>query len=113
MNNISKNKFPDNYPFWARLKINKQRTTLVIGEVDVVDKKKKKIVPGFKHRESIHVKDESKAKKRGYEKIYPNPDASDERPMYLKKSSSLPKELFKPHNKKLSMPKKLYEKYKK
>lgn len=114
--NISKNKnnkFPKEFPFWARLKINKNRTTLVIDETEVKDKKKNKDVPGFVHRESIHVKDENNARKKGYEKIYPNPDKDDEKPMYLKKKSRLPKKLFKSHNKNLSMPNELKERYKK
>lgn len=95
------------------MKINKNRTTLVIDEKEVLDKKLKKSVPGFIHRESIHVDGDEKARKKGYEKIYPNPDSSDERPMYLKKPSELPKKLFKLHNKNLSMPEHLKKKYSK
>lgn len=112
---MSKNRkeFPNEYPFWARLKINKNRTTLVIDESEVFDKKKKKNVPGFEHRESIHVINDEIARKKGYEKIFPNPDSSDIMPMYLKKKSKLPKKLFKLHNKKLDMPKSLKDRYSK
>ena len=110
------NSFPDKFPFWARLKINKNRTTLVISKADVYDHKKKKQVSGFKHRESIHVNESdlmklNKARKKGYERIFPNPDKNDLRAMYLKKPSVLPQSLFKPHNKKLDMPKYLLDRY--
>lgn len=36
-------KFPKEFPFWARLKICKNRPTLVMDEVEVVDKKTKKL----------------------------------------------------------------------
>ena len=101
------------FPFWARLKINKNRTTLVIDEVDTINKKTNSIESGYIHRESIHVDDEQVARKKGYERIYPNPDRTDSRPMYLKKKSSLPKKLFKPHNKQLDMPSSLKNRYKK
>ena len=38
--------FPNVFPFWARLKINKNRTTLVIDEKKVLDKKIKKVAIG-------------------------------------------------------------------
>ena len=34
--------FPNEFPFWARLKIGKKRTTLVIDEEKVINKKTKK-----------------------------------------------------------------------
>ena len=98
---------PKKFPFWARLKINKNRTTLVIDEEPVVNKKTKKIDEGYVHREAIHTK------KKGYEEIKPNPDRTDPDPMYLKKPSKLPKRLFKPHEKDLDMPIHLQERYEK
>lgn len=104
---MKKSKFPNEYPFWARLKIDKQRTTLVIDDDKVLDKKKNKIVPGYVHREAIHTY------KKDYEKISPNPDMNDKKPMYLKRPRKLPKSMFVPHNKNLNMPKTLIEKYNK
>lgn len=98
---MSDNKFP----FWARLKIGKKRTTLVIDEEKVIDKNKKKEVDGYVHREATH------KNKKGLEKIFPNPDKTDTEPMYLKKPSKLPKYMFKKHNKNLDMPKHLKDKY--
>lgn len=100
-----KKDFPKEFPFWARLKISKNRTTLVIDEDKVLNKKTKKYEDGFVHRESIHTE------KKDYEKIYPNPDKSDPKPMYLKRPTKLPKQLFKVHEKNLSMPKHLKERY--
>ena len=106
---MSKNRkeFPNEYPFWGRLKIGKKRTTLVIDEDLAYDKKKKKNVPGFVHRESTH------SYKKDYEKIYPNPDSSDKEPMYLKRARKLPKNLIAVNNKKLSMPNHLKDRYSK
>ena len=70
------------FPFWARLKINKNRTTLVIDEVDTINKKTNRIEPGYIHRESIHVDDEQVARRKGYERIYPNPDRTDSRTIF-------------------------------
>lgn len=97
--------FPEEFPFWARLKISKNRTTLVIDEEMVVDKVKKKQVPGFVHREGTSVYH------KGFEEINPNPDTENPEPMYLKSPRKLPKALFKPHNKDLTMPQKLKERY--
>lgn len=58
--------FPSKFPFWARLKIAKNRTTLVIDEDEVFDKVKRKNVEGFVHREATH------SYKKEYEKVYPN-----------------------------------------
>ena len=100
-----KKEFPKKFPFWARLKISKNRTTLVIDEEkNVLDKKDNKKKDMYVHRESTHTKG------RG-ELIYPNPDVSDNKPMYLKSPSKLPKTMFKPHNKNLKMPKHLKERY--
>ncbi len=62
--------FPEEFPFWARLRISKNRTTLVIDEDLAKDKKKNKMVKGYVHREAT-----STANKK-YEKIEPNPDRS-------------------------------------
>lgn len=105
---MSKKKdFPINFPFWARLKINKTRTTLVIDEERVLNKKNKQFENGFVHREAT-----SKYHK-GFEEIKPNPDKSKKEPMYLKSPRKLPKRMFKPHNKDLYMPKHLQDRYSK
>lgn len=98
-------KFPSEFPFWARLKISKNRTTLVIDEDMAFDKKKGKDVEGFVHRESTSVKH------KGLEEIKPNPDKSKKDPMYLKSPRKLPKSMFSPHNKKLDMPENLQKRY--
>lgn len=100
--------FPDTFPFWARLKISKNRTTLVIDETEVLNKKTKKLEEGFVHREAT-----SKYHK-GFEEIKPNPDKDKRKkkePMYLKSPRKHPKRLLKPHNKKLDMPNNLKERY--
>ena len=93
------------FPFWARLKIAKRRTTLVIDEDVVEDKKKKKTVEAFVHREATHTY------KKDHEKIDPNPDKSDPKPMYLKRPKKLPKYMFEAHNKDLDMPEELVKRY--
>lgn len=100
-----KDMFPKKFPFWARLRIGKKRTTLVIDEEKVVNKKTKKIEDGFVDREATHTY------RKDFEEIFPNPDKSDKRPMYLKRPTKKPKRLFEPHNKKLTMPKCLIDKY--
>ena len=104
---INRDKFPKEFPFWARLKFGKNRPTLVIDEDLAKDKKKKKLVPGFVHREVIHTY------KKNYEEVFPNPDKSDPKPMYLKKPVKTPIVLFTVNNKKMEIPKNLKEKYKK
>ena len=101
------NIFPDKFPFWARLKIAKERTTLVIDEDLAKDKSKGgKLVDGYVHREATH------ENKRGdNEEVYPNPDENDSKPMYLKRPKKTPKRLFEPHNKKLKMPDFLRRRY--
>ena len=99
------NSFPDKFPFWARLKISKNRTTLVIDEDKVLNKKNKKYEDGFVHREAT-----SKFHK-GFEEIKPNPDATKKDPMYLKSPRKIPKNMVKPHNKELNMPKFLKDRY--
>ena len=100
-----KNEFPDKFPFWARLKVGKKRTTLVIDEEKVINKKTKKLEDGYVDREATHTA------RKGLEKIFPNPDPTDKEPMYLKRPTKKPKRLFEPHNKKLNMPKHLKDKY--
>lgn len=103
--------FPNKFPFWARLKISKNRTTLVIDEEkEVYNKQKKRKEEGFVHREAIHPNEDG-SNVKGYEKIEPNPDKTDNKPMYLKNPSKLPKVLFKTHNKDLDMPEHLKERY--
>lgn len=100
-----KKQFPEKFPFWARLKISKRRTTLVIDEDKAYDKQKQELVDGYVHREATHTE------KSEFEKIDPNPDKSDLLPMYLKRPRKLPKRLFEPHNKNLDMPEYLRERY--
>ena len=100
-----KNEFPNEFPFWARLKIGKKRTTLVIDEEMVVNNKTKKLEDSFVDREATHTY------RKDFEKIFPNPDTSDKQPMYLRRPTKKPKRLFEPHNKKLIMPKHLKDRY--
>ena len=106
-NKKNKRELPNEFPFWARLKISKKRTTLVIDEEIFKDKKTNKEEDGFVHREATH------SFRKDYEKIEPNPDKDDSKPMYLKRPSKLPKRLFEPHNKNIYMPEHLKNKYKK
>lgn len=100
-----KDEFPKDFPFWARLKIGKNRTTLVIDEEKIINKKNKKMECGFVDREATHTY------RKDFDKIFPNPDPTDSKPMYLKRPTKKPKRLFEPHNKKLRMPKYLKDKY--
>lgn len=102
---VQKKEFPDKFPFWARLKIGKNRTALVIDEESTIDKKSEKVVDGFVHREATHTYN------KRFTEVKPNPDKSDNRPMYLKRPEVKPKVLFKPHNKELDMPDWLIELY--
>lgn len=101
----NKKEFPKNFPFWARLKIGKKRTTLVIDEDKAFNKKTKKFEDGFVDREATHTY------KKDYEEIFPNPDPDDNQPMYLRRPTKRPKRLYEPHNKNLNMPKHLKERY--
>lgn len=101
----NKKEFPKEFPFWARLKISKNRTTLVIDEVITTNSKTNKLEDMFVHREATH------SYKKEFDKISPNPDTSDKKPMYLKRPTKKPKRLFEPHNKKLLMPQSLKERY--
>ena len=108
----AKPQFPDKYPFWARFKPNKARTTLVIDEVQVKPLDSDEVVDNFVHREAIHCTDDNKYVLSGdYERIYPNPDKDDPLPMYLKRPHKHPKKLFIPHNKPLTMPEDLRLRY--
>ena len=107
---LNKNSFPNEFPFWARLKISKNRSTLVIDEDLAYDKKKKKTVPGFVHREAVSP---NKKGNSDYEEIFPNPEKGKNIPMYLKRPKKTPKELFKPHNKNFDMPISLKQRYQK
>lgn len=98
-------RFTEDYPFWARFRKNKNRTTLVIDDEDYVDKKRNKTEPGFVHREATHTY------KKDYEIIDPNPDKDDGEPMYLKRPTKKPQRMFEPHNKQLDMPKHLKNRY--
>lgn len=112
-NVAKKNKvFPDRFPFWARLKISKHRTTLVIDE-DIEDSKSAdgKAVEVYVHREATHLNDKNKKHLSDYEEIKPNPDKTDKEPMLLKRPRKLPKKMFEPHNKKLDMPEHLVKRY--
>ena len=100
-----KKELPDKFPFWARLKFEKWRTTLVIDEDSAWDKEHKRYVDGYVHREATHTQ------RSDFEEIKPNPDKDDPEPMYLKRPRKHPKRLFAPHNKNLSMPKYLKERY--
>lgn len=96
---------PKKFPFWARLKISKHRTTLVIDEDIAKDKQKNKLVDGYVHREATHTYSPD------YDEIKPNPDKDDPEPMYLKRPRKHPKRLFEPHNKTLDMPEHLRQRY--
>ena len=102
---IKKGKFPNEFPFWARLKISKNRTTLVIDEDMVKNKHSEQIVDAFVHREA------TSQYHKGYEEIKPNLDKSKKDPMYLKSPRKIPKTLVKPHNKNLTMPQSLKDRY--
>ncbi len=99
-------KFPEKFPFWARLKIGKPRPTLVIDEEPVLNKQKHITEQGFVHREATHTKKDNE-----YEEISPNPDKSDPNPMYLKRPRKHPQRLFEPHNKNLTIPDELQKRY--
>ena len=84
-------KFPEKYPFWARMKISKNRTTLVIDAEPMCNKTSKKLSNNFVHREATHTKN------KRYEKVFPNPDSKDPNPMYLKPPTKMNQRMFKPH----------------
>lgn len=99
--------FPLKFPFWARFKPNKGRTTLVIDE-----EQDNKSNIQFVHREAIHCTEDNRYVLSGdYEKIYPNPDKTDKNPMYLKRPHKHSISVFEPHNKNLDMPEDLRQRY--
>ena len=106
-NKKPKNVFPEEFPFWARFKKNKNRTTLVIDDEVAINKKTKKPEDMFVHRETTHTY------KKEYQEIDPNPDIDDPDPMYLKRPRKHPKRMFGVHNKNLNMPNFLKERYSK
>ena len=95
------------FPFWARLRIGKNRPTLIIDETDIVDRKKQTPERGFVHREATHTQ------KRDYEEITPNPNPNDPKPMYLKRPDKKPKRLFSPMDKQWPIPENLQKRYEK
>lgn len=95
------------FPFWAKLKIAKRRPTLVIDEDMVMDKQKKRFVPGFVHRETTH------SEELATETIFPNPDPTDSEPMHLKSPRKLPKRFFAPIDRQMTMPEHLQKRYEK
>ena len=101
-------KFPRDFPFWARMKISKNRTTLVIDDFPTYDAKRNKFTNTFVHREATHPKE---GRKTSFEEIRPNPDRSDPKPMLLKSPRKMDQIMFKPHNKKLDMPEHLKQRY--
>lgn len=104
---VNEDGFPSDYPFWDRLKIDKNKTVLIIDRDLVRDKLNNKMVPGFIHREA------SSKYKKDREIISPNPDKAKKSPMYLKSPRKIPIHLVKKHNKNLDMPKHLKERYSK
>lgn len=53
--------FPSDYPFWARLKIAKKRTILIIDRDKVKDKTKDKLVPVlYIEKQLVKIKKEEK-----------------------------------------------------
>ena len=100
----SEKKFPDYFPFWARLKIDKNRTTLVIDEIKDIDKKTGKVEDLFVHREATHTKGH-------VEEINPNPDKNDIKLMYLLSPRVHLKYLFVTNDKNLDIPEKLRLRY--
>lgn len=107
LNKAKPKEFPTTFPFWARLKIEKRRTALIIDEDIATNKKTNKKENVYVHREATHTY------KSEYQEIMPNPDKSDPKPMYLKKPKIKPKRMFAPHNKELIMPEDLKKQYEK
>lgn len=98
---------PTEFPFWARLRIEKRRPALVIDEALAYDKNKKEMVDGYVHREVTH------SYKSEYEEIKPNPNKADKAKMYLKRPSKKPKYLFVPLGERWHMPATLKTRYSK
>lgn len=96
---------PDKFPFWARLRIEKKRPTLVIDEDFAYDKQRNKMVDGYVHREVTH------SNNKNTEKISPNPDKKDSCDMYLKRPRKTPKYLFTKLDLDFDMPEDLKKRY--
>lgn len=100
-----KQSIPDRFPWWGRMKIAKQRPTLVIDKDKVRNKKNGKVVDAYVHREVTH------SFKKQYEKVDPNPDRTDPRPMYLKNPRKVPMGMIRPDNKNWEILRNLRERY--
>ena len=87
---------------------------IVIDEEQAKRKNSDTVDDCFAHREAIHCDDDNKYVLSGdHEKIFPDPDTSDNLPMYLKRPHKHPKRMFAPHNKNLTMPENLRLRYEK
>ena len=93
-------KFPENPPFWGRLRIGDEHPTVVIDEKPAWDKQKKKMVDGFVHRELTHGK-----KTPGLP--IKNPDANDTEQAKLERPRKLPQRLIRPLDKDWPIPEEL------
>ena len=102
---MTNNKFPKKFPFWAKLKIGKNRTTLVIDEDLAFNKKSKRFEEWVVNWKATH------SYRKDYEEIKSNPDKTDKKPMYLRRPTKKPKRLFEPYNKKMEMPQYLKDRY--
>lgn len=101
------------FPFWARLRLGKWRTTLVIDEEIALNNKTNKVEEQFVHREATSPTEDEKRNKK-YERISPNPDkdkAKEGIDMLLKRPTKHSKHKFEIHNKNLEMPQHLKDKY--
>ncbi len=98
------------FPFWARLRMGKWRTTLVIDEEKSLNNKTNKIEDQFVHREATTPTDDE-ARNKKFERISPNPDKTKAEDMLLKSPRKHPKHMFELHNKDMDMPKELKDKY--
>lgn len=93
-------KFPDNPPFWGRLMIDRHHPTVVIDEKPAWDKKKRKMVDGFVHRELTYSEDIPGLPIK-------NPDENDPKPAKLARPNTLPQRLIKPLDKHWEIPQEL------
>lgn len=98
------------FPFWARLRMGKWRTTLVIDEEKSLNNKTNKVEDQFVHREATSPND-NEVRNKKYEQISPNPDKTKKDNMLLKSPRKHPKHMFEPHNKDLEMPQHLKDRY--
>ncbi len=101
------------FPFWARLRMEKWRTTLVIDEEKSLNNKTNKVEDQFVHREATSPSGNEKRDNK-YERIRPNPDkdkAKKGEDMLLKSPRKRAKHMFELHNKEMEMPKQLKDRY--